>query len=82
MTDQPLTDELIRRIIFVKVDHTLNAPEHPSIAAAAAEIYRRVEIALAKPSCALCSLGFAPFNAEGIMWHQVNGRYPFRCEAP
>jgi hypothetical protein len=29
--------------------------------------------------CSLCALGFQPFNAEGIMWHQVNGRSPFRC---
>ncbi len=32
-------------------------------------------------ACALCALGFDPFNAEGIMWHQVNGRDPFRCTA-
>ena len=31
------------------------------------------------PICGLCALGFAPFIAEKIMWHQVNGRDPFRC---
>lgn len=31
------------------------------------------------PMCGLCSMGFPPFNAEGILWHQVNGRPPFRC---
>ena len=31
------------------------------------------------PICGLCALGFSPFIAEKIMWHQVNGRDPFRC---
>jgi hypothetical protein len=34
---------------------------------------------LVPEGCSLCALGFQPFNAEGIMWHQVNGRSPFRC---
>jgi hypothetical protein len=29
--------------------------------------------------CGLCALGYPPFKAEGLMWHQVNGRDPFRC---
>lgn len=37
-----ITDEEVRRIIFVKVDNTLPAPNHPSIAAAAAAIMERV----------------------------------------
>lgn len=43
----------------------------------------RMRAALPEPpsKCALCALGFAPFKAEGIMWHQVNGRDPFRCAA-
>jgi hypothetical protein len=31
------------------------------------------------PICGLCALGYAPFICEKIMWHQVNGRDPFRC---
>jgi len=29
--------------------------------------------------CVFCDLGLDPFNAEGIMWHQTNGRDPVRC---
>lgn len=29
--------------------------------------------------CGLCTLGFPPFYAEGVWWHRVNGRDPFRC---
>ncbi len=32
--------------------------------------------------CGLCALGFTPFKAERILWHQVNGRDPFRCTSP
>ena len=28
------------------------------------------------------ALGYPPFRAERIMWHQVNGRDPFRCVDP
>ena len=35
-----------------------------------------------RPACGLCALGYAPFKAEGILWHQVNGRDPFRCGQP
>lgn len=31
--------------------------------------------------CYLCAGGFEPFKAEGLMWHQVNGRGVFRCES-
>lgn len=34
------------------------------------------------PICAMCALGHRPFLAEGIKWHSVNGRDPFRCDAP
>lgn len=43
--------------------------------------YDYADSVLRHPRCDLCDLGFAPFKAEGIMWHQVNGRDPFRCTA-
>lgn len=40
-----------------------------------------MQCAVAALACPLCAFGFAPFKAEKIMWHQVNGRDPFRCTA-
>lgn len=41
-----------------------------------------VEVSPHRSGCPLCALGYAPFKAENIMWHQVNGGDPFRCSAP
>ena len=46
-----------------------------------AERVAAMRCAIAAVPCMLCALGFAPFKAEKIMWHQINGRDPFRCIA-
>lgn len=54
----------------------LAEPYNPDAHAAKIAEARRVELGC---GCAMCDLNFAPFKAEGIFWHQVNGREPFRC---
>ena len=41
-------DEIVRTIIFVKVDNTLPTPDHPSIAAASAKIVEIIDDMLAE----------------------------------
>lgn len=37
------------------------------------------EMAVDDGPCWLCALGYGPFIAEGLAWHKVNDRDPFRC---
>jgi hypothetical protein len=84
-SSEELIAEARERVTYLRKTYNLR---DDSDTGADVDLFERLANALASPppggatGCGLCALGFAPFKAEGIMWHQVNGRDPFRCTAP